>query len=1136
MILDYNFNSYSRKLDVSYIEDNGSKQILSFNVNRFKAYYSTPGGQFINWSGDKCDVRWVEKPSKFEIKTFLTELDPKFKTLLSKRTFPKVYTFDIETLADENGEYSEAEQARCPISTISICSPELNTIVLGTLQFSNDEKDTLEKNFTEYMENTKFFKSLNMKMPYVKYVYFQTEEEMLKYFLSNIVSKVPILTGWNCIKYDWNYIVHRIRNYYPNLSIKISSCNKRTNPKSYTDKFGNKIILPMPEHTLILDMMDVIEQEDKAVLPMKESMKLDYIASASMGIHKIEYTRSLDDLYRDDYGRYVFYNSIDSVLVQLINYRFKALDHIYLYALYCNEKIASCFSKIALTEALVFNDFYNLGIKIVYEDKPEPARAGLLGAYVKRPIPGIHQFVSCNDFAALYPSTMRTCNLSFDNYIGAFWDNKTLEQYRMDKINYVVIGPNVCKNDGTRDKPSVGRVLSVHLDNEKLEKYRQHPDKYFVTVNGCVYKNDKDYAFKRIQTNLQTVRDHDKYLGKAIQATVVSDIQKILEHHPVDLQEYPQDIIEHLDNLGVKGVVSTQALIDMGDGVLNNILPVIKNEVIYLDSNQLAMKLLMNSIYGGASHISFYWYNMNLANDITGEARNLIHKMEHHIPDFIKKNWTTMYDLHKKLGIEVDPIKAKEVLKTAYYVPKEVDPDTYNEPSFVLPVYGDTDSANALTIIKLQRGNEKKSMTIEDWFNDNLGDIVLRTPNGSELIPTTDKVLNYSDNGKLEYHNVSYIMRHKVTKPKWRLKTKSGKEIIVTADHSMIVFRNGEKITVKPSEILPTDKILVVKNNIEYFLDDIESCECIGMFEDEYVYDIEVDDETHTFIGNDILVHNSLYMCYEGLLKTIKGIEKMTIEQKRDIIVDFNKFFLDPHNRQYIKEYYDKRGGQSVHNFELETLNTAGVWLNSKKRYAQLLLWKDGEKFELDHLKMKVTGLEMNKAAAPTYSREILNGLVRFMLENPNDKYLINRMNIELQKYRTIWDKKPIDDICANINVNGYKKYIIDDKGQSLIVGPKCPSNVRGLGNYNRIRNYYKLQGDELYSGKMKQYEFKNGLGQWDYFSYEAMNYPEWGNKYAPIDRTQMFQKYVIDPINRILSPSGFPELNTDHSIQMSLF
>ena len=55
------------------------------------------------------------------------------------------------------------------------------------------------------------------------------------------------------------------------------------------------------------------------------------------------------------------------------------------------------------------------------------------------------------------------------------------------------------------------------------------------------------------------------------------------------------------------------------------------------------------------------------------------------------------------------------MLKNAYYVPKEVDPSTYNEPSFVLPVYGDTDSCNSMTIIELQRENEKKRMTIEDF-------------------------------------------------------------------------------------------------------------------------------------------------------------------------------------------------------------------------------------------------------------------------------------------------------------------------------------------------------------------------------------------------------------------------------------
>ena len=90
---------------------------------------------------------------------------------------------------------------------------------------------------------------------------------------------------------------------------------------------------------------------------------------------------------------------------------------------------------------------------------------------------------------------------------------------------------------------------------------------------------------------------------------------------------------------------------------------------------------------------------------------------------------------------------------------------------------------------------------------------------------------------------------------------------------------------------------------MEYFLDDIESCECIGMFEDEYVYDIEVEDDTHTFIGNDILVHNSLYISYENLLKTIKGVDQMPIEQKRDIIVNFNTGFLDEHNRKFIADY-----------------------------------------------------------------------------------------------------------------------------------------------------------------------------------------------------------------------------------------
>ena len=58
-------------------------------------------------------------------------------------------------------------------------------------------------------------------------------------------------------------------------------------------------------------------------------------------------------------------------------------------------------------------------------------------------------------------------------------------------------------------------------------------------------------------------------------------------------------------------------------------------------------------MYGGSSHVAFAWFNMQLANDITGEARNLIHKMEKEVPEWFEKNWKTATWLHAKLGIKL---------------------------------------------------------------------------------------------------------------------------------------------------------------------------------------------------------------------------------------------------------------------------------------------------------------------------------------------------------------------------------------------------------------------------------------------------------------------------------------------------
>ena len=151
--------------------------------------------------------------------------------------------------------------------------------------------------------------------------------------------------------------------------------------------------------------------------------------------------------------------------------------------------------------------------------------------------------------------------------------------------------------------------------------------------------------------------------------------------------------------------------------------------------------------------------------------------------------WHLDVELHEKMGIKnVTPISKGEEVS----------------------IYADTDSCDGKSIIHTDNGDK----TIENWYDENIiNGSAGETINGHESVNTNDKILNF-DNNKVFYTNVKRIIRHKVTKNKWKLRTKSGKEIIVTNDHSMTAFRDGNKIEIKPSVILLTDKILVLKSNI----------------------------------------------------------------------------------------------------------------------------------------------------------------------------------------------------------------------------------------------------------------------------------------------------------------------------------
>ena len=82
--------------------------------------------------------------------------------------------------------------------------------------------------------------------------------------------------------------------------------------------------------------------------------------------------------------------------------------------------------------------------------------------------------------------------------------------------------------------------------------------------------------------------------------------------------------------------------------------------------------------------------------------------------------------------------------------------------------------------------------------------------NGTEVLVLNDKdVKGDSINGLTNIKNIS---RHKVTKDKWKVSV-GDKTIYTTCDHSIMVYRDGTILEVRPEDIKESDCLIVKKDN-----------------------------------------------------------------------------------------------------------------------------------------------------------------------------------------------------------------------------------------------------------------------------------------------------------------------------------
>lgn len=217
---------------------------------------------------------------------------------------------------------------------------------------------------------------------------------------------------------------------------------------------------------------------------------------------------------------------------------------------------------------------------------------------------------------------------------------------------------------------------------------------------------------------------------------------------------------------------------------------------------ELAYKVLSNGAYGASANAKgFYFYNLAVAGDITGECRALTKYFWTHLEEFFHETVWERKDLWKKFGFELDESK-RELCRS-------------------LPVscYSDTDSVSASSFIYIKENGKERKITMSEFETLLTGKYKLaghENENGQIMyaVPDNISVLNIKCvNGKYErvWNNIRYLMCHKVRGPLYTLRAESGKSVTVTGDHSVMV-RRGDEIaeTVAVSINKETDKLITL--------------------------------------------------------------------------------------------------------------------------------------------------------------------------------------------------------------------------------------------------------------------------------------------------------------------------------------
>ena len=323
--------------------------------------------------------------------------------------------FDIETDFDPEKGYASPEDAFSPITAISVHLQWLETLVCLAVP---PKTLTME----QAQEQVKDFPNTYL---------FETEAGMLEMFLQ-LIEDADVLSGWNSEGYDIPYTVNRVTKVLSKEDTRRFCLWNQFPKKREYEKYGKTAVTYDLVGRIHLDSLELYR---KYTYEERHSYRLDAIGEMEIGENKTVYEGTLDQLYNNDFKKFIEYNRQDCALLDKLDKKLKFIDLANKIAHENTVLIQTTLGAVAVTEQAIINEAHQRGLIVPSRTKRENTDdAQAAGAYVAYPKKGLHDWIGSMDINSLYPSVIRALNMGPETIVGQLRPIKT-DEYLYEQTN-----------------------------------------------------------------------------------------------------------------------------------------------------------------------------------------------------------------------------------------------------------------------------------------------------------------------------------------------------------------------------------------------------------------------------------------------------------------------------------------------------------------------------------------------------------------------------------------------------------------------------------------------------------------------------------------------------------------------------